>query len=335
MNAQDDNLQLMATDLEIWMQCSTKATVEESGAVTVPAKAVSEILAAIPNGDVTIEQKEDGRVGLGCGVTQYEIVGADPADFPKPPEVEVETTFMIKPKDLQDLIEKTLYAVSKDKFRTTLMGVLLTLDNSTLKAVATDTHRLCLATADVMDAAGAASTVIVPERTMGEVGKLAAKLSPDDVVKVGAAVNQIVFEIGNVRLTSRLIEGEFPNYERVIPIEYEKKLIIPTEQFRSAVKRAAVFAKDDSDRIGFRTEGSVLKLSAVSPYAGAALEEVDIEREGDDVNMAFNAKYLLDVLNTVNAKAIEIELTGDLNVALIRPQGDYDYTYLLMPMPTR
>jgi len=335
MNAQGDNLQLMATDLEIWMQCSTEATVEESGAVTVPARVISEILAALPGEDVTIERKEDKRIGISCGAIQYELLTLEPADFPNSPEVEVEASFTIKPQDLQTLVERTLYAVAEDRSRATLTGVLLTLDNSTLKAVSTDTHRLCLVTTEVMNVSTtdtASMKYIVPSKTMGEVGRLAAKLAPDDGVNIATSSNQIIFEIGNVRLTSRLIEGEFPNYERVIPTEYQKKLIIPTEPFRAAVKRAAIVARDDANRVVFRTDGSVLRLSAESPYVGTASEEVDVEREGDDVNMAFNAKYLLDFLATINAEVIEMELTGELNAALARPQGVYDYTYVLMPM---
>ena len=335
MSTQDDNLQLTATDLEMWMQCSTKATVEESGAVTVPARVISEVLAALPDEDVTIEQKEGGRIGLSCGTATYELLGLEPEDFPKPPEVEGEASFTIKSQDLQTLVERTLFATSQDSSRVTLTGVLLTLDNSTLKAVATDTHRLCLATADVMDVAGAASTVIVPERTIGEVSRLASELEAEGTITVNASATQILFECGESRLTSRLIEGQFPNYERVIPIEFEKKLIIPTEQFRAAVKRAAIVARDDANRVTFETSAGTLKLSAESPNIGTASEEVDVVREGDDIRMAFNAKYLLDFLGTINAEAIEMELTGELSPALIRPQGVYDYTYVLMPMQVR
>lgn len=334
MTAQDGGLTLMATDLEMWVSRAAQADVEETGSVTVPARVISEVLASLPDEDVTILQKEGGRVALECGASSYELLGLEPGDFPKPPEVESEASFTIKAQDLRLLIDRTLFAVSQDTSRVTLTGVLLVLEDSALKAVSTDTHRLCLSAVDVSEPTGAMQH-IVPERAMGEVHRLAGELDPEAAVTIRASSTQVLFECGESRLTSRLIEGQFPNYEKVIPTDYDKKLIIPTEQFRQAVKRAAIVARDDANRITFETYGGTLKLSAESPNIGIAKEEVDVVREGDDIRMAFNSKYLLDFLSITNTEAIEMELTGELSPALIRPQGVYDYTYILMPMQVR
>jgi DNA polymerase-3 subunit beta len=341
-------LKLVATDLEMWMECQIGARIqaglgddlEENAGFTVPARVFSEMLSALPEADVILDRPDGGnKIQIRCGRSDYNLLGLPAEEFPAPPDVEPTATITVNGEILKGMIRHVLFAVSTDETRVILTGVLLTFDGKGLKLVATDTHRLAVRGGAVIAGDGEAKAV-VPARAMNELLRLA---SDEDDVKIALAAGQARFEISRkgtsgvtttITMITRLIEGQFPNYERVIPTGHERKLTLETGEFSKAVKRVAIVARDNANRIVLATEGAQLVLSAESGTVGSVRDEIEVAREGDDITIAFNAKYLNDVLNAMETEGVVLELTEPLRPGILRPVGDNaaDYLCVLMPM---
>jgi DNA polymerase-3 subunit beta len=329
IRSEDDRLRIAATDHEIGMECTVQSSVEEHGDLTVPARIFTEVLSALPDADVQISVDESNVVNLKCGVSDYTILGLPAEDFPMLPDVKDESAFRVEKALLREGIKRTIFAVSTEEARPQLTGILLILDEEGIRLISTDTHRLCMQILPVIDSHGTAQA-IVPQRAMAELSRL---LTDDEgEVSVSVSGSQILFKMENVSLVSRLIEGQFPNYERVIPGEHDRKLSLPTSDFLHSIRRAAIVARENSNRAILRTVDGKLVVTAESGSVGRAYEEVEVIKEGDDVEMAFNAKYLLDVLNVMDFEAVDFELTGSLSPGVIKGQGSDDYLYVIMPM---
>jgi DNA polymerase-3 subunit beta len=334
----DGTLKLTATDLEMWMECRLparlQATLDADDATegfTAPARVFTDILAALPDADVFLERPEGGnKIQVRCARSDYQILGLPAEEFPAPPDVETTASFTISGEILRDMIRHVLFAVSKDDTRPILTGVLLVFTGDTLKMVATDTHRLAVRTEKLEGGEGDANAII-PARAMNELLRLA---NDEDSVTVALASGQARFDVGGATMVTRLLEGQFPNYERVIPTGFERKLTLEREEFIKAVKRAAIVARDNSNRVVIETQGAQLVLSAESDKVGSAHEEIEVAREGDDIQIAFNANYLADALNVVETEGVVLELTEPLRPGILRPIGDTatDYLCVLMPM---
>ncbi|MDO8587560.1 MAG: DNA polymerase III subunit beta [Armatimonadota bacterium] len=329
IRSEEDHLRIAATDLEIGMECSVESNVQEHGCLTAPARILTEVLSALPDADVVISVDESNVVNLKCGVSEYTILGLPAEDFPMLPDVKDDVSFKIEKATLRQGIHKTIFAVSAEEARPQLTGILLLLEEGGIKLVSTDTHRLCRQDMSITQGRGEAQA-IVPGRAMAELSRLLT--SDEGELSVNVSPSQILFDMPDVRLVSRLIEGQFPNYERVIPAEHDRKLTLPTADFLQAMRRAAIVARENSNRAVLRTVDGKLVVTAESGSVGKAYEEVEVVKEGEDVEMAFNAKYLLDVLGVMDAEAVELELTGSLSPGVVKGQGADDYLYVVMPM---
>jgi DNA polymerase-3 subunit beta len=338
--SKDGKVSLMATDLEMWMEHTLPTmTLAGDGAATAPARNFTELLAAMPDADVEYTVEDDtNALRLRCNRANYKLLGLPADEFPLLPQVNEESRFVIDRAVLRDAIRQTIFATSSDETRAILTGVLVVFQGDSLKLVATDTHRLAVRDCAVKEGSGSASA-IVPSRAMGELARIVG--SGDGEVIVTLSSNQIQFQIpdekgGDTTLISRLIDGQFPNYERVIPAQHTKKLTIERDPFAAAVKRAAIVARDSASRVVLRTteDGDRLTITAESGSVGNAYEEVEVAREGDDspVEIAFNANYLSDVLGVLDSEGLHLELTEPLRPGLLRPSGDPDYLCVLMPM---
>ncbi|MHB9037114.1 MAG: DNA polymerase III subunit beta [Armatimonadota bacterium] len=329
ITAEEDKIRISATDLEIGMECVVDARVEEPGQMTVPSKTLTEILAALPDTDVSLSVDESNTVSLKCGTSDYSILGLPAEEFPMLPEVREEVSIIVEHDALRDAIKRTSFAISQDESRAILTGILLQVNEDGAKLVSTDGHRLCLQECSVVEAHGTVNAII-PGRAMNELTRVVPE--GQGTVEVKIAASQVMFQVGETSLISRLIEGQFPNYEKVVPQEHDKKLTIPTDQLLQSVKRAEIVARENSHRTIISVEDGTLTVTAESGNIGRAHEEVEVIKEGDDTKMAFNARYLMDVLNVIDTEAIDVELSGESAPAVIRPQGQLDYTYVLMPM---
>jgi DNA polymerase-3 subunit beta len=329
VRTEDGHLRLTAFDLELGIECTVPATIEQEGALTVPAKLIGEVLATLPEADVQMSVDEQNAVNVKCEKSDYTILGLPPEEFRPIPDVPDERSFEISQAALLEMIQHTIFGVSTDESRAILTGILLILSGDEIKLVSTDTHRLAIRTSSVAKAAGE-TTCIVPRRALDELSRLLEV--EDRPVVISIADSQMKFLVNGVVMVSRLIEGQFPNYERVIPTESQKKLTMPTEELLSRVRRASIVAKESANRIIIRTEGDRLIMTAESGDVGKAYEEMEVVKEGEDVEIAFNAKYLTEFLTVVGTEGVHLELKGALDPGMMKPVGRDDYLYVLMPM---
>lgn len=324
-----DYLQLTAYDLELGIQCRVPAVIEQQGALTVPARLIAEMLSTLPESEIEISMDEQNVVNVKCQSSNYMLLGLPPEEFRPLPEIPDDQSFEISQAALQEIIRHIIFAISSDESRSTLTGSLFVLSGNEIKVVSTDTHRLAIRTSPVGKATGE-TQCIIPRRALDELSRL---LQPEDTpVTVYMTDNHVKFTINDTVIVSTLVEGQFPNYQRVIPSEWDKRLTIPTEDFLSRIRRASIVARENANRVVLHTEGDRLVITAESGEVGKAYEELEIVREGEDIKIAFNAKYLMEFLSAVGTEGIHIELTGELSPTAMKPVGRDDYLYVLMPM---
>ena len=338
--AKDGKVSMMATDLEMWMEHTLPGVgITEDGAATAPARNFTELLAAMPDADVSVTvEDETNTLHLRCLKANYKLLGLSADEFPLLPQVKEDSRFVVDRETLKEAIRQTIFATSTDETRAILTGVLVVFQGDSLRLVATDTHRLAVRDCPVKEGSGSASA-IVPSRAMTELLRIVGNEEGDVVVTLSG--NQIQFQVDDASgskttLISRLIDGQFPNYERVIPAQATKTLTVERAPLAAAVKRASIVARDSASRVVLRTtdDGDRLTITAESGSVGNAYEEVEVARTGDDtpVEIAFNAKYLADVLNVLDTEGLHIELTEPLRPGVIRPTDTADYLCVLMPM---
>lgn len=329
IRSEDGHLRLTAFDLELGIECTVPGTIEEEGALTVPARTIGEVLATLPEVEVQISVDDQNTVNVKCEKSDYKLLGLPADEFRQLPEIPDERSFEITQGALRDIIRQTIFSVSTDESRAILTGILLVLQDKEIKFVGADGHRLALKTAEVANAAGEASC-IVPRRALDELSRL---LEDDEsMVKISIADSQIKFVVNNTIIVSRLIEGQFPNYERAIPTECEKKLTMSTDELLARVRRASIVARENANRVILKTDADRLMITAESGDVGKAYEELEIVKEGEDIEIAFNAKYLIEFLSVVGTEGVYMELTGPLNSGMVKPVGTDNYIYVLMPM---
>lgn len=326
-----DAIKLSATDLELAVEVLVPATIQEGGPLTVPAKTLGEIVAALPEADVSLATDDHENLVIVCRRSEYRIHGLTAEDFPALPEVGGNVSLQVPQPQMKEMIRQTALAASDDDTRPILTGICFVLEGKSLRLVATDTHRLAVRTASVTEAAGD-TTVIVPARALNELMRVLGD-SDEAALYVRVDQNQVLFRTERVTLVSRLIEGQFPRYERVIPSGYTRRLTIQREELQSSLRRARIVARDAAakERVVLATEGENLVISAESAE-GRAHEEFEIAREGDDISIAFNAGYILEVLGVLQTEGIFLELTEPLSPAVVRPVGGDDYLMVIMPM---
>ena len=330
IRGEGEALTLIATDLEMGIECSIGAKILKEGKVTAPAKVLAEILSTLPDADVTIELTDAGALHITCGSSDYSILTLPSDEFPLLPEVEGHARVTLKQGKLRQMIRQTIYAVSTDDTRPIMTGMLVIVKDEEMKFVATDTHRLALKSTKISGAIGEAYA-IVPSRAMNELSRLLG--GEDDLpVEIAIAENQVKFCTDHTVLISRLIEGQFPNFDRVVPKEYQRKWSLQVDTLQDAVRRAAIVARENANRVVLKTMDDKLAISSESGSIGKAHEEIDLVREGEELEIAFNARYLLDTINSVDTEGVLIELQGSLNPGVIKPTEGDDYLCIVMPM---
>lgn len=341
VQAEESALRLIATDLELSISLVIPARIEEAGGLTAPSRLLTELLGSLPDSDVAVSVDRSHAVKVKCDRSDYKILGLPSEEYPRLPEVKNDTSFVLPQRVLREMIKQTLFAVSTDEARAILTGILMVFEGDMVKFVATDTHRLAVRTAKVSQGSGS-QTAIVPSRAMNELQRLLADEEGDVTVRLSE--NQVLFITPGkegregISLVSRLIEGQFPNYQRVIPTGFAKKLTLQTGSVQKAVRRASIVARENANRVILKTLDDKLTITAESSTQGAAYEEVEVAREGDDVEIAFNAKYLMDVLNVLEEEGFYLELTEPLKPGVVRPVPETentdggDYLCILMPM---
>jgi DNA polymerase-3 subunit beta len=336
LDAQGDALRIVAYDMEIGAQSSVPIEVVEEGAVTVPARMLVDVVASLPDATVEMRSEDRGVLGLNCGRSEYRINGLPADEYPALPEVSGEVTFEVTQAGMRDLIRATIFASSTDETRAILTGILMKRGDAGVQMVATDSYRLAVKTASAEAIKSESGKddwqVIVPARALQELNRMLDPGDEDTAVKVFVAEQQIRFEVGPYILVSRLIEGQFPNYDRVIPSETDRKVVVNREDLQAAIKRAAIVARAEASKLVFQSKEGALTITAESGEVGRAHEELAAQVEGEDIEIAFNAEYLSDVLAVIGSDTVVWELSGPLSSGLLKGSDDPDYLYVVMPM---
>lgn len=337
LEAREKKLEFVATDLDMGVRCSVPAEVVEKGSITLNAKKLADIIRELPDASIDIEIDDSHKVILVCQKSNFKIHGLPKDDFPILPEVKKDRSFKIQALLLQEMIRKTIFAVSNDETRYVLNGVFFQVEGGKVRMVSTDGHRLSFIQKKLDSKSDDKCSVIIPTKTLNELSKVIAETVKDEeekekVVEIMATDNQIKFIVEGVEIVSRLIEGQFPNYEQVIPKESDKKIEASTEDLAAATRRVAILTSEKSNSIRYQAKGSKLTISSKTPDMGEAKEEIDIVYKGEEISIAYNSKYVLDVLKNVGTKEILLELTQPLSPGIIRPKGDNDYLCVIMPM---
>ena len=341
-----EGLQVGASDLEVTIRGIATANVVREGSVTLPAAKLHEIARSLPDAEVQFKLLERNQVSISCERTRYRIGGQARDEFPNFPEIDLNSGVKLPGKVLNDMIERVAFAITTEDPRYSLNGALVMLESGKLTLVATDGHRLAFASREMdVKIPGGELKVIVPRKALTEVHKMTDGLTDEDEVIFGKSDNQVFFVVGQHKLTSNLLEGNFPRYENVMPQASETKVSLPTEDLSHAVRRVSLLASDRYGR-AVRVSLSKGKLDLSSrTEMGDAQEELMVDYDGAEMEIGFNARYLLDFLSVVGSPAVSLELNparsgddgkveaGD-KPGLFRPEpaDDMDYRYIVMPM---
>jgi DNA polymerase-3 subunit beta len=333
MQTSNQGLQLTATNLEIGIRQLIPAEVQEEGGITVPARLLTDFVSSHPNEPLSMAlDKKTQSLSLRSAKFDASIRGIDPADFPPVPSGGEGRKVRIDQAELRDAIEQTVIAASSDEGRPVLTGVYVQLNGGKATLAATDGHRLAVKTLTVKADDGDADTVVIPARALTELSRILRAGGEAIDVTVGPQKNQVYFKTGDVELMSRLIEGTYPNYQQVIPSQSTTTITAKTQDLLFTTKMVSLFSKDAANVIKFKTEGQKLTLTANTSEVGQNVADVEARVEGQDLQVAFNSKYLLDVLAILGTEEVQLGFTGPLNPGIIRPVGKDDYLYIIMPV---
>jgi DNA polymerase-3 subunit beta len=336
ISAQDDSVRLTATDLDIEISEAAPAKVERPGATSVAAHMLYEFVRRLPDGaQVKFDLAgEDPRLIIWAGSARLKLAVLPPSDFPLMPVDALATRFSVEPNDLIRLIDKTRFAISTEETRYYLNGIYLhTVANgagSVLRGVATDGHRLALADSPAPEGAAGMPGVIVPRKTIQELRRLLDDAAGD--VEVAVSEQKIRFAVGDAVLTSKLIDGSFPPYDRVIPKSNAKILKVENKAFAAAVDRVATISAERSRSVRMALDGDKLTLTVNNPDAGLATEDLQAEYDSDPLEIGFNARFLLDVANQIEGDEAQFEFNDSGSPTLVRDGADEHALYVLMPL---
>ena len=326
----DKGIRISGTDLDIAVSTEVTADVEAVGAITIPARKLSEIARELPPAPVRISATGDQRITLECGRSKFKLLGLTKSEFPSFPAVQFEKAVRIPSGDLQRLIQHTAFAASTEESRPILNGVLWELRADHMRMVATNGHRL--AKMEVGVSAAQKADLIIPPKALDQIRRLFAA---EEELEVAQGENHLGFRSPFTSVFTRLIEGPYPGYEQVIPKDNDKYAILDKAAFMSALKRMSVVASDQTHRIRLSFNAGMVKFSVSTPDLGEAQDELPIRYEGDQLDIGFNAAYLLEILRQMPTEEVRMTFRAPERASTIEPEGWTDpakYLCLLMPL---
>ncbi len=334
MEAKGDEVRFFATDLEVALRSKCTASVTKSGSLTLPAKKLYEIVKSLPETDIRISEDNSG-VKVAADRFESRMQTLPREDFPTLPEAGAGSSAMLPRTPLREMVTKTQFAITGEDTRYFLNGALFVLRPDSMTLVATDGHRLALVTAARDGKAkkdAEEDRPILPKKTLGELGRLLTEGDGD--VSYERGENHLFFEVGGRLLISRMIDGQFPAYERVIPKGNDKHIEFERDRLTNAVRRVALLSNERSRAVKFQVEKGKVDVMSSSPDLGEAHETLPVEFSGGSMQICFNAQYVLDFLSAVSCDVVSLDLKDEVSQAVMKPVGaeGYDYTYVIMPM---
>jgi DNA polymerase III subunit beta len=330
-------LRLAATNLEIAISCWIPATIEKEGTVTIPARLVTDFVNSLPSGRIDMALSPRSRsVELRCARHEAHISGLDPADFPAIPKITDGLSVKMKPGDLRLAINQVAFAAASEESRPVLTGVHAEFEGDQLTLAAADGFRLAVRKVSLAKHVDTKIAIIIPARSLNELTRLISEQEEPLELIVNSQKSQVMFRLRNVEMVSQLIQGTFPNYSQLIPKSHSTRAVIKLSEFLRATKSASIFARDGSGIVRLqimpRDGKGKIAISARAEEIGDNIGEVDATVEGEEAKIAFNSKYLMDVLGVLTKDEVALETTTSSSPGVIRPVGDESYIHVVMPM---
>jgi len=339
LTTDQSRLKLVATNLEMAISCWIGAKIEEEGAITVPARLLAEFIGFLPSDRVDISLSPRTKtLGLKCARFEARISGVDAKDFPPIPKIEEGVATKVEAEALRQGISQVVFAAATDESRPVLTGVSAEFDGDLLTLAAADGFRLAVYKLSLATPVSQKTTAIIPARTLAELNRLATDQEEAIEITVSTSKSQILFRLKNIELVSQLVQGTFPQYAQLIPEKYNTRAVIDVAQFLRATKTASIFARDGSGIVrlvvapGEEITPGKLTVSARSEEIGDDVGEIDAVVQGEEAKIAFNGKYLIDVLGILREPQVALEVTTPSSPGVIRPVGVDNYVHVIMPM---
>lgn len=330
LKADNDRLFITATDLELELVTEIPVTVEQPGAITVPARKLLDICRGLPEtADIELEVREQ-RARIASGRSRFVLSTLPAAEFPFLDEISAGDSVSLPQGTLRRLLERTQFAMAHQDVRYYLNGLLLVIGGEGIRAVATDGHRLALCDAEVETALEESRQVIVPRKAIVELQRMLAP--SDEEVRLTISENHIQVQLPHLRFTSKLIDGRFPDYQRVIPEAGDKVLVGDREAVRQALTRTAILSNEKFKGVRLSLDENRLRLQAQNPDQEEAEDEIEVEYSDAPLEIGFNVNYLVDALSVMESDEFTLELTGPDSSGLLREKGDDSSQYVVMPM---
>ena len=331
----DSTVQLLATDLEVGLRGRCQASVIKSGALTIPAKKLYEIVRALPDTEIHIKEGEKGSVKVSADQFDSRMQTLPREDFPTLPETTDDLAAVtLSRSSVREMVSKTQFAITGEDTRYFLNGALFILEPHKMNLVATDGHRLAMVSTARKKVKGEPEELqaILPKKTLLELVRLL--VDGDDDLRYTVSENHLFFDVDGRQLISRVIDAQFPAYERVIPKSNNRKIKFERDRLTSAIKRVALLSNDRSRAVKFRIGKDRVDVTSSSPEVGEATETLLVPSDGEEVEICFNAQYILDFLSVADTENIELDLKDDVSQAVMRPIASEgcEYTYVIMPM---
>src|SRR5689334_8222664 len=331
-SAGEDSIRISGTDLDVTIRCDADAQeISTQGAICVPARKLFDIARLLPDASVSFRKEENEWVTVECDRSKFRLPGVSKETFPELPGFK-STPLKLPASVLKMLIERTIFAITQEEGRYTLSGAKFELDKNNVKMVTTDGHRLAFVSAGRSNGASDTLDVLIPRKTLAELTKLTSDF--DGGINLGADENHVYFQVGSRLLISRLLSGQFPNYEMVMPKNNDHAATFDTVALNQAIRRVALMSDDRSHAIRFHLSKEQLLISSQNAEEGEARETVETDFAGEDTDIGFNAQYLQDFLNVVGSEKVMFEFKDGNSQAQLKPVSDekQEYKYIVMPM---
>ena len=346
---EDNKVHLFATDLEIGIDCYIPAQVIETGSTVIPSKIISELIKKFPEGKIEIECLENNITTVKENNSNYRILGFSAEEFSTFPEIKIKAKTKINQKLFKETIQQVIFATSRDENRNFLNGALFKIIDNKIDVVTTDSHRLSLKNikpTSIENPLTEGVEAIIPYRALSELSRLLSD-NKEVFTELRIGEKQIIFILfpdgqkNSIRIYSRLIEGQFPDYHQIVPNSFKTEIKVNTEDFRDKMERISLFVREGLNTVKIeavnkeekqKEERCEIILKAESPSTGEASEKISCLKKGEDITITFNADYVLDVLRIIKKENTIIKMNDPLNPVIITPDEDKDYTYILMPV---
>ena len=329
LSARDEKLSITGTDLEVELVATSAVSVQGAGDITVPGRKLLDIFKALPEKTNITLSTEGDRVSLKGGKSRFTLSTLPAAEFPLVEEINAQQTLTVSQGEFRRLIDKTHFSMAQQDVRYYLNGMLLETEGKSLRAVATDGHRLALCETELETRAKTSQQVIVPRKGVLELQRI---LGADGNLELAVGTNHVRAQVANIRFTSKLIDGRFPEYGRVIPANPTKIVEADRDVLRAALQRTAILSNEKYRGIRLMLKTGVLTLQAHNPEQEEAEDQIEVAFEGDELEVGFNVNYLLDALAAIDSEKVEIGLTDANSSCLIRQPGTTAARYVVMPM---